>query len=134
MQKYRVSMFFVRSPAPNRSVKEFAVELSLCISIFIGIPRSWYIDLKISPTRPSFHHCVELRFSNAQGCLKSGSRFHSVIASLSHQSLSCFFSRLDPAAKSLSTKTDFVNAFLVFDISTQIWISQPDIALRVSSE
>ena len=59
-----------------------------------------------------FLHCVELRFSNAQGFLKSGSRFHSVNASLSHQSLSCFFSRLDPAAKALSTKTDFVNAFL----------------------
>ena len=35
IQKYRVSMCFVRCPAPNRSVKEFAVELSLCISIFI---------------------------------------------------------------------------------------------------
>ena len=32
IQKYRVSMCIVRCPAPNRSVKEFAVELSLCIS------------------------------------------------------------------------------------------------------
>ena len=38
VQKYRVSMCFVRCPAPNRSVKEFDVELSLCISSFIGIP------------------------------------------------------------------------------------------------
>ena len=43
IQKYRVSICSVRCPAPNRSVKEFAVELSLCVSIFIGIPRSWYI-------------------------------------------------------------------------------------------
>ena len=50
IQKYRVSMCFVRCPAPNRSVKEFAVELSLCISIFIGTPRSWYIDLRDNPT------------------------------------------------------------------------------------
>ena len=50
IQKHRVSMCFVRCPAPNRSVKEFAVELPLCISVFIGIPRSWYIDLKDSPT------------------------------------------------------------------------------------
>ena len=49
IQKYRVSMCFVRCPAPNRSVKEFAIELSsLCITIFIGIPRSWYIDLRDS--------------------------------------------------------------------------------------
>ena len=27
-----------------------AVELSLCISIFIGIPRSWYIHLRDNPT------------------------------------------------------------------------------------
>ena len=47
---YRVSMCFARYPAPNRSVKESSVELSLCISIFIGIPRSWYIDLRDSPT------------------------------------------------------------------------------------
>ena len=50
IQKYLASMCFVRCHAPNRSVKEFAVELSLCISIFIGIPRSWYIDLRDSPT------------------------------------------------------------------------------------
>ena len=50
IQKYRVSMRFVRCPGPNRSVKEFAVDLSLCISIFIEIPRSWYIDLKDNPT------------------------------------------------------------------------------------
>ena len=37
-------MCFVPCPAPNRSVKDFAVELSLCISTFIGIPRSWYIQ------------------------------------------------------------------------------------------
>ena len=49
IQKYRVAMCFVRCPAPNRSVREFAVELSLSISIFIGIPKSWYIDLKDSP-------------------------------------------------------------------------------------
>ena len=49
IQKYRVSMCFVRCPAPNRSVKEFAVEQSLGISIFIGIPRSWYIDLRDNP-------------------------------------------------------------------------------------
>ena len=49
-QKYRVSMCFVHSLAPNRPVKEFAVELSLCVSIFIGIPRSWYIDLRDSST------------------------------------------------------------------------------------
>ena len=49
IQKYRVSMCFVHCPAPNRSVKEFAVELLLSISMFIGIPRSWYIDLRDSP-------------------------------------------------------------------------------------
>ena len=49
IQKHRVSMCFVRCPAPNRSVKEFAVEQSLGISIFIGIPRSWYIDLRDNP-------------------------------------------------------------------------------------
>ena len=54
IHKYRVSTCLVRCPAPNRSVKEFAGELSLCISIFIGIPRSWYIDLRDSPTRPPF--------------------------------------------------------------------------------
>ena len=41
-------------PAPNRSVKEIAVELSLSISTFIGIPRSWYVDLRDSPTWPPF--------------------------------------------------------------------------------
>ena len=50
IQKYPVSMCFVCFPAPNRSVKEFAVELSLCISIFIEIPRPWYIDLRDCPT------------------------------------------------------------------------------------
>ena len=57
IQKYRVSMCFVRCLAPNRSVKEFAVELSLCISIFIGTPRSWCVDLWES-NLTSFHHCV----------------------------------------------------------------------------
>ena len=50
VQNYRVSMCFVRCPAPNRSGKEFAVELPLCIPIFIGIPRSWYTNLMDSPT------------------------------------------------------------------------------------
>ena len=50
IQKYRASMCFSPCPAPNRSVKEFAVGLSLCISIFIGIPRSWYIDIRDIPT------------------------------------------------------------------------------------
>ena len=54
IQKYRVSVCFVRCPAPNRSPKEFAVELSLCVSIFIGIPKSWYIDLRDHPTWPPF--------------------------------------------------------------------------------
>ena len=49
-QKYLVSMCFVRGPAPKRSVKEFAVELSLCISTFIKIPISMYMDLKDSHT------------------------------------------------------------------------------------
>ena len=44
-------MCFVRCRAPNRSMKQFAVELSLCISIFIEIPRSWFIDFK--PPLPS---------------------------------------------------------------------------------
>ena len=50
IQEYHVSMRPVHCPAPNRSVKEFAVELPLCISIFIGSPRSWKIDLKGNPT------------------------------------------------------------------------------------
>ena len=50
IQKYLVSMCFIRCPALYRSDKEFAVELSLCISIFIGIPKSWYIDFRDSPT------------------------------------------------------------------------------------
>ena len=35
-----------------------------------------------------FHHCIKLRLSNAQGCqaLTRGSRFHSVVTNLSHQS------------------------------------------------
>ena len=40
VSKYRASMCFVRCPAP-RSMKQFAVELALCKSIFIQIPRSW---------------------------------------------------------------------------------------------
>ena len=50
IQKHSVSKCFVRCPAPKRSVKELAVELSLYFSIFIGIPKSWYMDLKHSPT------------------------------------------------------------------------------------
>ena len=46
-------MCFVRGPAPNRSAKEFAVELSLCISTLIGVPRSMYMDLKDSPNSSS---------------------------------------------------------------------------------
>ena len=36
----------------------------------------------------SFHHCVELHFSDAQDCqtLKRGPRFHSVVTNPSHQS------------------------------------------------
>ena len=49
-QKYRVSTCFVLGPAPNRSVKEFAVELTLRISTFIRTPRSMCTDLKNSPT------------------------------------------------------------------------------------
>ena len=66
----------VRGPVPNRSVKEFDVELSLCMSTFTGIPSS-------------FDHCVELRFSHAQRCqpLKCGSRFHCVCHNPRHQSL-----------------------------------------------
>ena len=50
----------------------------------------------------SFHHCVKLRLSNAQGCqaLKRGSRFHSVVTNLSHQSR-----ETGSPAKSLLTKT-----------------------------
>ena len=49
-KQYLVSRCSVRCPAPNRSVNEFAVELSF----FIGIPRSWDIDLRECPTRPPF--------------------------------------------------------------------------------
>ena len=51
---FRVSMCFVRGPAPNRSVTEFATKLSHYISNFIGIPKSMYTDLKDSPTWLSF--------------------------------------------------------------------------------
>ena len=43
-QLHGVSMCFVRCLAPNRSVKELVVELSLRISIDIGIPKFWYVD------------------------------------------------------------------------------------------
>ena len=58
------------------------------------------------------HHCVELRFSNAQCCqaLKRRSRFHS----LSHQSHRAFLGDW-VARKVLSTKTDHLNKVSVFD-------------------
>ena len=54
IQKYRVWMCFVLGPAPNRSVNEFDVELSLRISTSVGIPRSMYMDVADSPTYPPF--------------------------------------------------------------------------------
>ena len=53
-QKKIAYQCFVRGPAPNRSVKEFAVELSLWISTFVGIPRSMCIAPNDSPTGPPF--------------------------------------------------------------------------------
>ena len=130
MQKYRVFRSLSCSQSIRQRIRRRTVTLYCNLhwnsQILVQRSQDW-------SNLTSFHHCVELRFSNAQGCLKSESRFHSVIARLSHQSRRVFFSRLDLAAKSLSTKTDFVNAFLVFDISMQICVSQPDIALLVSS-
>ena len=76
-------MCFVHGPAPNRSVKELAAELSLFISTPDSVNRSQGLS-----NLTSFHHCVKLRLSNAHSCqaLKSGSRFHSVVTNLSHQS------------------------------------------------
>ena len=85
-QKYSVALCLVLGPALNRTVKEFAVELSLCMSIL-----HWNSQIHVNESQgwsnlTSFHHCVELHFSDAQGCqaLKRGPRFHSVVTNLSH--------------------------------------------------
>ena len=49
-QKYLVSMCFVRGPAPKRSVKELATELSLLYLDIHWNSRSMRMDLKNSPT------------------------------------------------------------------------------------
>ena len=104
-------MCFVRCPAPNRSVKEFAVELSLWIPIFIGIPRYC-----------SFNHCVKLRFSIAQCCqaLKCRSRFHNVVTDLNHQSRRAL-PRDGSPAKSLSTKTVTLSTCFCLRSSALLW-------------
>ena len=81
-------MCFVRFPAPNRSVKEFAVELSHCNFNLHWNSQTLVKRSQSESNLTSFHHCVKLRLSNAQDCQaqKRGSRFRRVVTNLSHQS------------------------------------------------
>ena len=81
------------------------------ISIFIGIPRSWYIDLKISPTGP-LSPLRRTPLLQRPGLSEEWKQISKCECQFEPPIPSCFFSRLDPAAKALSTKTDFFNAFL----------------------
>ena len=123
-------MCFVRCPAPNRSIKEYAVELSLCISTFIGIPRSWYIDLKDTPITPLRK---KLCLSNAQcrQALKRRSRFHSVVPNPEPPISSCFLETGSPA-KSLFTKTVILSTDFVFEISAPLFFPTRYRAARVN--
>ena len=102
IKKYRVSMCFVRCPAPNRSVKEFAVELSLYFNLH------WNSQILA-------HRSQDLRRTpllQRPGLSEQWKQISQCECQTEPPIPSCFFSRLDPAAKALSTKTDFVNAFL----------------------
>ena len=91
-------MCFVLGPVPNRSVKEFDVELSLRISTSLGTPRSMYMDLTHSPTRPPLTTVYKLRFYYVQGCqaLQCGTSFHSVVTLLSNQNRRVFLEKGSP--------------------------------------
>ena len=62
----------------------------------------------------SFHHCVKLRFSNAQCCqaLKRRSRFHSVVTDLSHQSRRALPRDWVASKVAVHEDCDLVNMFL----------------------
>ena len=109
-------MCFVRGPASNRSAKEFAVELSLCISTFIGVSRSMYTDLKDSPNSSS-----EEWIQNSQcDCQSEPPR--------------AFSRDCGSPAKSLSTKTVILSTCSSLPNLNAALVSQPDIALHVPAE
>ena len=94
--KYRVSVCFVRG-----HLSQPIRQIICCRAVPLYLNLHWNSQIHVYGSQvwsnlTSFHHCAELRFSNAQGCkaLKSGSRFYSVIANLKAPIPSCFFSRL----------------------------------------
>ena len=59
----------LRSLSCSQSIRQRILRrtITLYLNLHLGIPRSWYTDLRDSPLT-SIHHCVKLRFSNAQCC------------------------------------------------------------------
>ena len=110
-----------RSCAPNQSVEEFAVELSLCVSTFIGTNSQIHVNRSQGKFNlASLHHCVGLRFSNVEGC----------------QTLQCRSSFQCVAANSREIRClrRLCQHVLVLEIAMQLKVAQPDIALQVSVE
>ena len=62
----------------------------------------------------SFHHCIKLRFSNAQCCqaLKSRSGFHCVVPNLGHQSRRALHRDWVASKVAVHEDCDLVNMFL----------------------
>ena len=91
----------------------------------LGTQISWIVQLDL------LHHCVKLRFSNAQCCqaLKRRSGFHSVVTSLSHQSRRVFPRDWFASKVAVHEDCDLVNTFL----SALLWAFPPDTALHVST-
>ena len=117
-------MSFFRCPAPNRSVKEFAVELSLYFNLH------WNSQILV-------HRSQDLRRTRLlqrPGLSEEWKQISQCDCQSEPPILVVLFLETGSASESdVYGDCDFVNAF-VFDISTQIWVSEPDFALRVSSE
>ena len=71
----------------------------------------------------SFHQCVELRFTDTQGCqaLKRGSRFHGVVTDLSNQSRSTFSGDWIASEIAVHEDCDHVKVFLSSKSQCKFW-------------
>ena len=83
----------------------------------------------------SCHHCVKLRFSNAQCCqaLRRRSRFHSVATDLADPSRRALPRDWVASKVAVHEDCDLRQHVSVFDISALLWAFPPDIALHVST-
>ena len=118
---YRVSVCFVRGPAPNAIRQRIRVELSLWVLIFHLNSQFHIYGTQGLSNLTSFHHCVELGFSHAQcnQALKCGSRFHRIVPNLAAPGV--LFHETWSPAKSLC---DFVNFFLSSTLYCSFWVSR----------